>query len=133
MEFNNVAEFVPFWDSPDIRKVCHKICEGIARSGRWEELVDEVIHKGDGAVGSKWIMAVERSSDIYPLIGGKHKKKWFILVQLIDSNGKYSCQRFESSAGFNKRDRSYMARSERLCRSHGWWDLNTVLICNNRN
>ena len=82
MEFNNVAEFVPFWNSPDIRKVRHKICEGIVGSGRWEELVDEVIHKGDGAQGAKWIVTAERRRDIYPLIGGKHKK-WIIYVQLI--------------------------------------------------
>ena len=101
MENSNLADFVPFWNSPDIRKVRHKICEGIVGSGRWEEIVDTVIHKGDGAGGSKWIMTAERRKDIYPLIGGKNKK-WIILVQLIDSNGKYSCQRFQSSSGYNK-------------------------------
>ena len=46
MDLSKAADFLPLWDSPDIKKVRHKICEGIAGSGRWEEVVDEVIYKG---------------------------------------------------------------------------------------
>ena len=79
MEFSSIADFAPFWDQPDIKKVRNKICEGIAGNGRWEEIVDEVIYKGEGAQGAKWVVTGERRKDIYPLIGGKHKK-WIILV-----------------------------------------------------
>ncbi len=85
-----IADFLECWNSPDIRKVRHKICEKILDKGRWAELIDREAHKGEGPGGSRWSMTAERRRDIYPLAGPKHKK-WFITVQVVDSNGKYTC------------------------------------------
>ena len=93
-----MENFLPFWNNPDVARFRSQISESICGSGRWEEVLDELIHKGEGPEGAKWVITAIRRKDIYPLIGGKHKK-WFINVQCIGSDGKYISQKFESAAG----------------------------------
>ena len=71
------ATFLAIWDSKDIKNVRHKICEGLIGSGRWEEVVEEIMHTGSGTNGARWVVSAQKRKDIYPLIGGKHKK-WFV-------------------------------------------------------
>ena len=93
-------DFLPLWQSNDVTKIRHRLCEGIVGSKRWEELVDEVTYRGEGP-NAKWMLIGQRRRDIYPLIGGKHKK-WFICVQSIDNNGRLESRKFESKAGYNQ-------------------------------
>ena len=72
------AAFNAVWNSNDIKHIRHKICEGIV-GGRWETVIEEKMHTGSGTDGAKWVMSAQKRKDIYPLVGGKHKK-WFIFT-----------------------------------------------------
>ena len=66
--------------------------------GRWLNVVEKQ-NKHGTCNGCTWRMIAEKREDIYPLIGGKHKK-WFLFVT-CNVDGKNHERKFESCEGYN--------------------------------
>jgi hypothetical protein len=76
----------------------HKICEAISGTGRFRKVVDTQ-NKSGTANGYRWGVFAEKREDIYPMVGGKHKK-WFVYV-MCNVDGEVSEAKFESCVGYN--------------------------------
>ena len=94
------AVFFTNWQTEDIKHIRHKICEGLVGARRWEKVVEEKKQEGEGKNGVLWKIKAEKRKDIYPLIGGKHKK-WIVIVERKDSNEEHEPRIFESPVGYN--------------------------------
>ena len=94
------AVFFTNWQTEDIKHIRHKICQGLVGARRWEKVVEEKEQKGEGKNGVLWKIKAEKRKDIYPLIGGKHKK-WIVKVEWEDSNEEHEPRIFESQVRYN--------------------------------
>jgi hypothetical protein len=65
---------------------------------RWQKVVEEKKKSGK-CNGYQWAMHAEKCEDIYPLVGGKHKK-WFLYV-ICNIGGVVHERGFESCSGYN--------------------------------
>ena len=87
--------------------------------GRWSEVVEE--QKKNGTCnGHLWGMIAEKRRDIYPLVGGKHKK--WILYVMCKVNGEVHERKFESCVGYDaeiNRDSHWARASEWLSQMMG--------------
>ena len=89
--------FMEVWGNAEVQHARHKICEAFC-GDRWSKVL-EVQDKSGTCNGCSWGMIAEKRRDIYPLIGGKHKK-WFLSV-MCKVDGEVHERRFESCVGYN--------------------------------
>ena len=83
-------DFMKVWGHPEIQQAI--------LGGRWTEVVEKQ-NKSGKCNGHTWGMVAEKRRDIYPIVGGKHKK-WFLCV-MCNVGGVVHEKNFESCSGYD--------------------------------